>query len=455
MKLHAEKLFDDPRVKEATKLLEEALSEHKSALQKVKAPDKELKISYKKLIDSFSQVRGGNLWYPYLGSGLGNGSLVELLDGSVKYDFISGIGVHYFGHSNLDTIAPTINAAISDILIEGNLQQNKDSYLLSELFLELSGMDHCFLSSSGAMANENALKIAFQARFPAKRILAFEKAFAGRTITLSSITDKPAFRKGLPQAINVDYLPFFDPEKKEESLEKALKVLNSHLARYPNDHALLIFEPVQGEGGFYPGDERFFKTLFKRVKEEGILIFSDEVQTFGRLDTPFGFQSFHLEEFVDLATIGKLSLVTATLFKDKIKPGPGLLSQTFTGATSLIKASLLLMSKLKNEGFFGKNGKNFRINELFKKEFQKLEKQFPDKIKGPFGIGAMVAFTPFDGSKEKAVAFGEKLFEAGVISFIAGDHPTRIRFLPPIGVITEDDILKAVEIIAETFKNSP
>ena len=54
---------------------------------------------------------------------------------------------------------------------------------------------HGFLTSSGAMANENALKAIFQKQHPAHRLLAFEHCFAGRTLALSQVTDKAAFTR--------------------------------------------------------------------------------------------------------------------------------------------------------------------------------------------------------------------------------------------------------------------
>ena len=67
-----------------------------------------------------------------------------------------------------------------------------------------------FLTSSGAMANENALKLVFANKAPADRLLAFEHAFAGRTVALASVTDNPAYRRGVPTALKVDYVPFYD-----------------------------------------------------------------------------------------------------------------------------------------------------------------------------------------------------------------------------------------------------
>ncbi len=193
----------DPRIQEAKKLVQEALSEHSNKLQGVRPADSDLKDEYAKLLENFSELRGGKLFYDYIGSGIGKGALVELCDGSVKYDFITGIGVHYFGHSHPGVVAAEIEGSVTNTTMSGNLQQNVDSPKLFKLLLEQAnkynaGFDHMFMTSSGVMAAENALKMAFQKRSPAHRVIAFEKCFMGRTIAVSQITDKAAYRKGLP-----------------------------------------------------------------------------------------------------------------------------------------------------------------------------------------------------------------------------------------------------------------
>ena len=155
------------------------------------------------MLDDFGKIRGGYLYFPYLASGIGNGPFVELADGSVKLDMITGIGVHGFGHSHPALVETGIDAALCDTVMQGNLQQNTQSYDVSKLLTTLAcesgaGLEHCFLSTSGAMANENSLKLAFQKHTPADRIIAFEHCFAGRTMVLSHVTDKPGNRVGLP-----------------------------------------------------------------------------------------------------------------------------------------------------------------------------------------------------------------------------------------------------------------
>ncbi len=449
--LIAEELARDPRFHQAKELLLQTIASHQAKLTGIKPAQVERRQSYEELLEAFAKLRGGALWFPYIGSGVGHGALVELLDGSVKYDLISGIGPLYFGHSHPLLVASSIDAALSDLIMQGNLQQNVDSYQLIKHLVEASGMDHCFLSTSGAMANENALKIAFQRHEPANRVLAFEHAFSGRTITASQITDKPAYREGLPSTLFVDYIPFYHAEDPEGSTAKSLKVLKEHLSRHPKKHAAMLLELVQGEGGFYAGSTSFFTAIMEVLKEANIAIIVDEVQTFGRTERLFAFQYFGLEKYVDIVTVGKVSQVCATLFKGPYKPKPGLLSQTFTGSTSAIKASLAMLETMERENFFGKKGLIATLHHAFVSGFEEIAKRHPGMIQGPYGIGGMIAFTPYHGDAHLTTAIVKALFHAGVISFTAGSHPTRIRFLIPIGALTTQDIAAILPVVEETL----
>jgi 4-aminobutyrate aminotransferase-like enzyme len=445
--LIAQKLQQDPRVAHAKELLLAALEEKQREITGIRPPLEGLKEGYEQLLKKFAAIRGAPLWHPYIGSGIGKGALVELADGSIKYDFISGIGVHYWGHNHPALLVSGIDAALSNTVMQGNLQQNLDAVELSELLLKHSGFDHCFLTTSGAMANENALKIAFQKKYPANRILAFEKSFAGRSLALSQITDKPAFREGLPINLFVDYLPFFDPAAPEESTMRTLKALHQLLRRYPKQHALICFELVQGEAGYFSAPKQFFESIMQVAKEEQIAILSDEVQCFGRTTELFAFQHFGLASYVDLVTIGKLSQVCATLFTQEYTPRPGLLSQTFIGSSAALKAAKVIIEGLLNGGYFGSKGKIATLSSRFMSQLQQFSIKNPHLMQGPFGVGAMIAFTPFNGEAEQAAQFVHRLFDAGVISFIAGTHPTRVRFLMPVGAIGFEEIDQVVQLI--------
>ncbi len=441
----------DPRVATATKMLLEALEDKQKRITGVKPADPEKKQSYDDLLRAFAEARGAPLWHPYIGSGLGKGALVELLDGSVKYDLICGIGPHYFGHSHPLYIEACAEAAINDIVMQGHLQQNADSLLLMQLLLKHSGMDHCFLASSGVMANENGLKIAFQNRFPANRILAFERCFMGRTLAASQITDKAQFREGLPETLFVDYLPFYNHLDPEGSLRHTLHTLQNHLRRRPKQYAVMCFELVQGEGGFYYGTREYYRAIMEVLRKENILVLVDEVQSFGRLPKLFAMQYFGVDDLVDIVTLGKLSQVCATLYRKELVPRPGLLSQTFISSTSAIKTALAIITSLTTGGFYGDNGRVEQLHSRFEEILQRLSNKHPDLLEGPFGIGAMIAFTVYKGANEKTTAFVKALFHAGIICFTAGTSPTRVRFLPPIGVLAESDFIRIESIIEEVL----
>lgn len=443
----ASKFYQDPRLKEAKRLVLECLKDAQKEFHGVEGPKNDDQL----LLEEFAKVRSLPLYYPYIGSGFGAGPLVELVDGSVKYDMISGIGVHYLGHSHSDLVASSFDAALSDTVMQGNLQQNADALELSQRLLKESSLDHCFLSTSGAMACENALKICFQKNYPKTRVLAFERAFAGRTLALSQITDKPSFREGLPVTIAVDYIPFFDFRNPHESIERTLDILRGHVRRYPRQHAVMCMELVQGEGGFWVGSEEFFKALIDVLKEHSIAIWADEIQTFARTEKLFAFQFFNLQNLIDIVTIGKVSPACATLFRKEFAPKAGLLSQTFTASTSAIRASLTIIDQALQSNFFGPNGFISQIYNSTSAGFSRLHQKY-GCVHGPYGIGSMLAFTPFDGSEEVAKKFAQKLFHNGVISFVAGSNPTRLRFLPPVGAISLQDIEAVLGIIEKTIQ---
>ncbi len=456
MTTRAEDFFNDTQVKTATKTLVESLKNHQKKLTGVRAADETLKLNYEGQIKKFEEARGGKLFFPFLGSGLGNGALVELNDGSVKYDFITGIGVHFFGHSNAGLIEASIQAALSDTVMQGNLQQNPNSHEFSELLLSAatkndSRLKHCFLTATGVMGGENALKMAFQKRSPASRVLCFQNCFMGRTLLMSNTTDNPAYKQGLPKVIDVDYLPFYDHADPQGSTTRAVAALKNYLEKFPNQHAAMCFELVLGEGGFYPGTHDFFVALMEICRANSIPILVDEVQSFARTTELFAFQYFNLEKYVDAVWIGKASQICATLFTADMKPKPGLLSQTYTGASTAIAAGVYVLKALLSGGFYGSNGRMAKLNAFFAGKLKEIGARHPGLVTGPFGVGAMVAFQPFDGDEAKVKQLVNKLYDNGVMSFYCGHGPTRVRFLMPAGVVTEADITAVCEILERTL----
>jgi 4-aminobutyrate aminotransferase-like enzyme len=443
--------LNDPNYLSLKSQLMELYSHYSQKLTDIKPPNRGKEARYQQLLNKMGDLRGGQLWYPYLGSGMGNGAFVELWDGSVKLDFISGIGAHW-SHGHPEVIDARLDSSFSDLVLQGNLQQNISSYECLTLFKELSGMDHVFLTTSGAMAAENALKMAFQKNHPAHRVLAFENCFMGRTLAIASITDKAGYRDGLPPTLDVDYIPFYDHLDPEGSIQRSVSVLKKYLNRYPGEYAAMVVELIQGEGGYYPGSHEFFSALMTELKSHGVCIIIDEIQTFGRLDTPFAFQHFKLESFADIVTVGKLSQVCATLFSDEYRPRAGLISQTFTSSSAAIASSIVILESLKEGGVCGENGLNMRHSQYFNGQLKRLESTYPDLIEGPYGYGMMLACTMFKGEPKRVYKFLQEMFNCGLIAFVAGRNPTRVRFLPPVGGLSIEVIDRAIIIIEDQLK---
>jgi len=452
-----DKLNSDPRVQEAKALILEALNEHKAQITGVKDADQDLKESYEGMLSRMSDVRGRALYIPYLSSGLGSGALIELADGSVKYDFITGIGVHYLGHSHPKVIEASIDAALQDSVMQGNLQQDVKSLELMEKFVGLvqkkgASLKHCFLSTSGAMANENAFKIIFQKHSPAHRLLAFERCFTGRSLACAQMTNKPENRVGIPQVLEIDYIPFYDAKRPQESKDEAIKTLKEFIHKNKGEYAGMCFELVQGEGGYYPGESSFFIALMEILKENNIAVMVDEIQTFGRTEEAFAFQYFGLDQYMDVVTVGKCTQACAMIFTESYNPKPGLLSQTFSASTAAIHTACLILDELEQGAYLGPDGKIAQLSNHFVKGLESLSKKYPKCISGPYGLGAMVGITPFEGSLEKTKAFMMDLYHAGVMGFMAGKEPTRARFLMPIGAVTREDIDNVCDIIEGVIK---
>lgn len=455
-KTTANGFYNDPRIAEAKRLIRDAVNDHRKKITAVKAADPELQAEYAATLKKFGEQRGGALFYNYLGSGLGNGSLVELADGSVKYDFITGIGVHYMGHSNPDAILAGVDGALSNTVMNGHLQQNVDSARLVDLLSTQAckngaEVKNVFLTTSGAMANENAFKLILQKRAPAARFFAFEKCFAGRTLGMASVTDKAAYRQGLPKTLDVDYIPFYCETDHQGSIDVAVRAMKKQITRYQGQHAGFIMELIQGENGSWVGNTEYFEALIQVCREHNISVFFDEVQSFARTSELFAFQHFKLDKHADVVAVGKNSQVCATFFKDDHKPKPGLISQTFTGASSQISASLWIVDEIVKGGYLGEGGKIQKIHQRFKGNLERIQAKHPAKIRGPWGIGAMVAMTVFDGDEAKTKAFTYKLFDNGVLSFMAGTAPTRVRFLVPVIAVTLEDIDQVCAIIDRTL----
>jgi acetylornithine/N-succinyldiaminopimelate aminotransferase len=298
-------------------------------------------------------------------------------------------------------------------------------------------MKHVWLSVSGAMANENALKLILQKHAPADRLIVFEGAFAGRTLAMSELTDRPGYREGLPLRGNVLHVPFFDPSD-PNSTERSVAALETHLKRHPGRVAGMLYELIQGEGGLNTAPREFFSALMECCRSAKIAVWVDEVQTFARTGELFAYQTLNLEEYVDVATVGKALQGSAVLFRKTYKPRPGLIAGTFAGSTVGLAVGARIIERLDSDGYLGAEGRIAVLGRRFERRLDTLRKRLPNIVGECSGMGAMQAFVPFDGSEDIVSAIVHAAFEEGLMVFGTGSNPSKIRMLLPVNTTDEE-----------------
>jgi 4-aminobutyrate aminotransferase/(S)-3-amino-2-methylpropionate transaminase len=238
-----------------------------------------------------------------------SGALVTDVDGNVFVDFTGGVGALNVGHA-----APRVVEAARQQLerfthTDFTVLPYEAYVVLAERLCRLApiaGEVRAALFNSGAEAVENAVKIA---RFATQRpaVIAFDGAFHGRTLMAMTLTSKThPYKAGLgPFAPEVYRVPFADPYRGPDAatalavLERALQVRVAG-----EEVAAIVFEPVQGEGGFIVPPVEFVQGLRRICDDHGIVLVADEVQTgFGRTARMFAMEHFGVEP--DLMTVAK------------------------------------------------------------------------------------------------------------------------------------------------------
>ena len=447
------KIKNDPVIEGLVNDLVDEVMVQNADIEGIRKPQPSLAAENKRKIDHIGALRGRPLYHNYISTGAGRGPFVELEDGSVKLDLINGIGIHLMGHSHPRVMKAAIRGALSDVIMQGNLQPNNDYINLTEKLVQIAGrksrIKHAWFSTCGTMANENALKMARQKNSPAKFIFAMKNAFAGRSTMMAEVTDNPAYKQGLPTYDEVLRIPNFD-KKDGQSGEKALKAMKDQYAKHEKDVSCFVFEPMLGEGGFVPTPREFYLPMLEFCQQHKIAVWADEVQTFGRTGEFFAFETMELGQYIDIVTIAKTVQLGATLYTSEYNPKPGLIAGTFSGGSSSMTSGLEILEMLE-EGFLGPNGRIHQIHDRFVSKLNGLnEESCKGLIRDAGGMGLMIAFTPFDGTKDQVEALVKKFFNNGLIAFSCGKDPVRIRFLVP-AIIQDHEIDLAIQIVEQTI----
>ena len=268
-----------------------------------------------------------------------------------------------------------------------------------------------FLCSSGAEANENALKLASFVTGK-KRIIAFHNAFHGRTSAAVAATDNANINAPLNQQQEVTFLPFND----EKALETELK---------KGDVCAVIFEAIQGVGGLDEPSEEFVYAMDRLCKEHNSCLIADEVQAgFSRTGTFFAFQQYRIEpHIITMAKgMGNGFPVGGILVHPEIEAKYGMLGTTFGGNHLACSASLAVLEVLKAEGL-QKHAKE--LGEYFIQSAKKIP-----AVKQIKGRGLMLGLE-FDfevGQLRKELIYQHYIFTGG------SSNKKLLRILPPLTV---------------------
>ena len=450
---HSRSLLQSARYIAAKKELLQAIAEASAQVHQIKPSHSEdIRKQYLNTIQEFQKDRGRELYYSFLSSGLGSGPFVELEDGSVKYDMITGIGVNFFGHSNPKLMNEMLDGISSDVY-QGNLQPGHEAAELLKVLLPKVGagcrLKHGWLTTCGTMANEIALKIIRQKNAPATKILAFQDCFAGRSTAMQEITDNPKYREGQPVYGEVYYLPFYNSKLGlSGSIDATLGRMKEYVTRYPGKFAAVMIELVQGEGGFNFAPREYYVRVFEEAKKAALAIWIDEIQTFGRTGELFAYQKLELNEYVDVVTAAKMLQAAVVLYTPEYNPKAGLVAGTFTGTSIGLRAARKALEILDQEGYLGKEGKIEKLSSRFAKNLTRMAEGSCRGMLGEWrNIGGMVALTPFDGTMDDVKAVLMKLYDLGLVAFYCGHGPYLIRMLPPLGAMVDGDVDKVCELI--------
>jgi acetylornithine/N-succinyldiaminopimelate aminotransferase len=251
-----------------------------------------------------------------------------------------------------------------------------------------------------------------------KRIIAFKKAFHGRTSGAVAATDNPKIIAPFNAGHDIVFLPLND----EQTFSDAIN----------NDVAAVIIEGIQGVGGIQLPNDSFLKLLSAKCKEAGALLILDEVQSgYGRSGKFFAHQYADIE--ADLITIAKGMgngfPVGGVLIHPAIKPWSGMLGTTFGGNYLACAAALSVLEVIEEENLMNHAQElgNYWMNEL--RSFESIS-----EVRGR---GLMIGF---DLPESLASLRKDLLFKHHI--FTGEAKPNTVRLLPSLTLTkNEADIL--------------
>lgn len=362
------------------------------------------------------------------------------VEGQRYIDFAGGIAVMNVGHGH-----PKVLAAIEEQLKRFTHTCYQvvpyEGYIaLAEKLNQLTPGTHAkktALFSTGAEAIENAIKIA-RAHTGRGGVIAFGGAFHGRSLFAVALTGKvQPYKTGFgPFPPEIYHAPFPCHCASLDEVQRALQ----HLFKAdiePSRVAAIVFEPVQGEGGFNVIQPEAVRWLRALCDEHGIVLIADEIQTgFGRTGKMFAME--HYDVLPDLMTIAKslaagvpLSAVTGRA-EIMDAPAPGGLGGTYAGNPLAIAAAHAVIDVMAAEKLPERGA---RLGEQLKAVLEGLRPDVP-QMTDVRGLGAMIAVEFNDSRGQPDADFTRRVqaeaLRRKLILLTCGVNANVVRFLFPL-----------------------
>jgi 4-aminobutyrate aminotransferase len=388
-----------------------------------------------------------------------HGVRIRDVDGREYVDFVGGIGTVNGGHTPdavveaiTDQAARYLHQCFSVGMYEPYIEVCRRLCELHPGSFETKAM----LVNSGAEAVENAVKIARSATGrPA--VVTFEQAFHGRTLLAMTLTAKvmPYKRSFGPFAPEVYRAQAPWPYRgigTEEALASVRRLFLTQVD--PSSVAAMIYEPVQGEGGFLPATPGFIEGLIALCREHGIVYIDDEVQAgMGRTGRALAVEHFPGVE-PDLVVWGK-SLggglpLAGVSGRAEIMDAPhvGGLGGTFGGNPLSCVAALVTLDQLADRAFLARADE---IGQTIRRRLDEMGGRHA-VIGDVRGLGPMIGIELVDDRETKAPAAAaaaravELARDRGLLLMAAGVYSNVIRILVPL-VASDDDLREGLDIL--------
>lgn len=342
----------------------------------------------------------------------GKGCYVYDKTGTPYLDLYGGHAVISIGHSHPHYVEK-IAQQLSQIGFYSNSVQNSLQPQLAEKLGKVSGCEiyNLFLCNSGAEANENALKLASFETAKTK-VIAFKKAFHGRTSAAVNVTDKDKIKAPLNKRFEAEFHEWNHIETVAASLAKG-------------NVCAVIIEGIQGIGGIHIPAPSFLKKLQALCKKHDAILILDEVQSgYGRSGQFFAFQHAGIQP--DLITIAKGMgngfPLGGVLIHPRFKAKYGLLGSTFGGNHLACAAGLAVLEVIEQENLLEHAA---TLGTYFIQQLQQIE-----SVKAVRGQGLMIGLEldcPI-AALRKELLYQEHIFTG------SSSNPNVMRLLPPLNV---------------------